>query len=210
MRLSKYHIPFLYHGDTLEETTKGFGKPEDYTWEQLKKIAYRHPTRTQLLNLEEVFKMVGTQKYLFLDIKTDKIFDRQFAKKIATLVHQYHLQETVIVESFNPFFLIDMRLSARDIKIMYDFITNITAWGKEAQAQFDKIPWLLKQAFFQKQMRRIIRPDILGPRFNVDRKLLQSLINHGYPIVTWTVDTPEVAHNLFNIGIKGLQTNPSY
>ncbi|WP_341786712.1 glycerophosphodiester phosphodiesterase family protein [Rickettsia endosymbiont of Cantharis rufa] len=30
VRLSRDGIPFLYHAETLEEATNGFGKPEDY------------------------------------------------------------------------------------------------------------------------------------------------------------------------------------
>lgn len=207
VRFSKDNVPFLYHGDRLEEVTNGSGIPESYTWEQLHYLSYLHDEQSKIITLEEVFKLVGSQKYLFLDIKTSKILDKNFSSRIAELIHKYHLQETVIVESFNPFFLASLRLAARDILLMYDFTVDVTAMGEEVQQQFDRIPWLLKQPFFQKQVRRIIRPDILGPRWNVDSRLLKSLIDHGYPLVCWTVDDTKTAQDLFNMGVKGIQTN---
>lgn len=197
VRLSKDKIPFIYHADELPDFLGG-GRPEDKNWSELKSIT---------LSLEEVFEMVGNEKYLFLDIKEKGILNNGFADKINTLVVKYKNNPTVIVESLNPIFLTHMRLSSRDVIIMYDFVTDATAIGEEAQSQFDSIPWILKVPFVQKQFRRILRPDIVGPRWNVDGYYLQDLIASGYPIITWTVDDVNVASKLFSLGVTGLQSN---
>lgn len=139
--------------------------------------------------------MVGSQKFIFLDIKSDKIFDHAFCSKITELINKYHLEERVIVESFNPFFLALMRLNSRNILLVYNYITNSQAGEEEIQTQLDQIPWILKQPFFQKQIRRIIRPDMLGIRFNTPLKLIKPLIDHGYPIMIWTVDDKQIAED---------------
>lgn len=197
VRLSKDKIPFIYHPDELPESLGG-GRPEDKDWSELKSIS---------LSLEEVFQMVGRVKYLFLDIKEKGISNNGFADKIHELIEKYENSSTVIVESLNPIFLVYMRLSSRDIIIMYDFVTDATAYGEEVQSQFDSIPWLLKVPFVQKQFRRILRPDIVGPRWNVDGQYLQNLIARGYPIITWTVDDLNIASKLFSLGVTGLQSN---
>jgi glycerophosphoryl diester phosphodiesterase len=205
IRLSKDGVPFLYHEETLEQDTTGQGRPENYTWEELEKITYLDGSK--LVRLEEVFTLVKSQKYLFLDTKTSQICDWRFVRKLSKLIHAHQLQETVIVGSFNPIFLFWMRLATKDILLMYDFTVNIMAMGEEIQAQFDKIPWALRQPFFQKQMRRLIRPDLLGVRWNLEEPLLKSLIDHGYPIICWTVDDVTVARHLFEAGVRGLQSN---
>lgn len=170
VRLSKDGIPFLYHNETLEEATNGYGKPEDYTWEQLKLLSYKN----------------DEQKYL---------------------INEYHLEEKVFVESFNPVFLALMRLASRNILLVYDFTTDSKAIGEEVQTQFDKIPWILKQPFIQKQIRRIIRPDTLGIRFNTQVELIKPLIDHGYPIMIWTIDDKQKTEEFLNLGVKSIQTN---
>lgn len=197
VRLSKDKIPFIYHADNLD-VSHGSGRPEEKNWSELQAIT---------LSLDEVFEIVGNEKYLFLDIKEKGILNNDFADKIIELIEKHQISDTVIVESLNPIFLIYMRLSARDIMIMYDFVTDATAIGEEVQSQFDSIPWLLKQNFIQKQFRRILRPDILGPRWNVDGLYLKRLIAHGYPVIVWTVDDTNVAVKLFSLGITGLQSN---
>ncbi len=151
--------------------------------------------------------MAGNQKKIFLDIKSNKIIDREIAKNIVNLIKKYHLQENVYVESFNPIFLIQMRLISREIILMYDFVETADATKEEVQSQSNRIPWILKQPWIQKQVRRIVRPDVLGPRFNTNEDMLRELVKHGYPIITWTVDDPNIASELYKIGIKGFQTN---
>lgn len=207
VRFSKDNVPFLYHSKYLEDETDGHGKPENHTWEELQKLTYKESPEEKIVSLEDIFALVGSQKFIFLDIKTHKIFNTAIIEELKRLIYACNLENTVYVESFNPFFLISIRLMARDVLLMYDFATNATAIGEEVQSQFDGIPWLLKQPFFQKQVRRIVRPDVLGPRFNTDRVLLKSLIDHGYPLIAWTVDDPKVTQELFDMGIKGVQTN---
>jgi glycerophosphoryl diester phosphodiesterase len=207
VRCSKDNILFLYHAETLEESTNGYGKPEEHTWAQLSKISYNDSTQSSIVKLEDFLKVVGAQKFIFLDIKSDKIFNGELAQNLASLIARHHLQETIFVESFNPLFLVSMRLTTRDILLMYDFAIDTHAGEGEIQSQFDKIPWLLKRVWVQKQIRRVVRPDVLGPRYNTDKSVLQSLINSGYPIITWTVNDIKIAQEMFSIGVRGLQTN---
>ena len=209
VRLSKDDILFIYHGETLEELTNGQGRPEDMTWAELEKLVYKNQASSSLIRLEQVFQDVGGQKYLFLDVKTAVLYNKQFAQQLIKLIRAYHLEETVIVESFNPGFLTLMRILARDILLMYDFAVNNQGISEENQKQFQDIPWLLRQPFIQKQIRRLVRPDILGPQWNLDENLLKLLIKAGYPVISWTVDEKDIAQHLLKLGVKGIQTNKS-
>lgn len=208
VRHSQDHVLYLYHGETLQESTNGQGKPEERTWDELSKLSYQGENPSPLVKLDDFLAVVGTQKFIFLDVKADGIIhNKALAKNVAQLIEKHHLQHTVFVESFNPFFLTAMRSASRDIMVMYDFTENIQASGKEVQSQFDKIPWILRQSWVQKQIRRIVRPDVLGPRYNSDPKILKGLIKKGYPLIIWTVDDPAVARGLYQMGIRGIQTN---
>lgn len=206
IRMSKDGVLFLYHGDTLNEYTDHQGMPESYNWSYLSQVKYKQ-TSENLLSLEDFFSIVGNQKIIFLDIKSNNKIDTKIAYSVVDCIKKHKLQENVFVESFNPITLATIRLYSRDIMLMYDFVDNAKAGSEESQEQFNKIPWLLTQHWVQKQVRRIIRPDVLGPRFNVAPNLLQDLVAHGYPVISWTVDDPEVAKYLFEHGIKGLQSN---
>lgn len=207
VRLSKDNIPFLYDSDDLSQQTNGTGRPEDHTWNELSKLTYKNPTHSHLLKLDDVFKLAGTKKFIFIDVKTTKLIDRVFAKVLVDLIHKYHLQEKVVIESSSPFFLALMRLQARDIIVMYDFITNSVGSKTNTYSDLNEIPWLLKQSFIQKQIRRIIRPDLLGTDCNIDRKLLKHLVKSGYPVICLAKNDLEISSSLFALNIAGIQTN---
>lgn len=206
VRMSKDGVLFLYHGETLEESTDHNGIPEHCTWQELLRARYKN-NNEHLVKLETFLDYVGAQKTIFLDIKSNSLIDSGLIQTLVCLIKKRNLQESVVVESFNPITLMLLRLYARDMMIMYDFVQNTKAIGEESQGQFDKIPWLLTLSWMQKQVRRIVRPDILGPRFNTDPDHLKALIYHGYLIVTWTVDDVKDAVRLHNMGVKGFQTN---
>ena len=206
VRMSKDGILFLYHGDTLEEYTDHQGIPEHYNWSYLSQVKYQN-TEEKLISLDSFLTMVGNQKTIFLDIKSHKIINNKMAYRLVDCIKQHRLQDNVFVESFNPITLAAIRLYSRDIMLMYDFADNTQAFGQESQAQLNKIPWILKQHWVQKQVRRIIRPDVLGPRFNLDSKILEGLVSNGYPIISWTVDDFKNAKSLYKSGVKGLQSN---
>jgi FAD/FMN-containing dehydrogenase/glycerophosphoryl diester phosphodiesterase len=208
VRISKDGVLFLYHGDSLEEYTNFSGIPENYTWDELSNIQYKNSTQN-LISLDHFLNLVGTKKVIFLDLKSNNVFDLRMIKAVSEIIKKHNLKENVFVESFNPMTMFLMRLYSRDIMIMYDFIDNAQALGEEKQNQFDKIPWILKQYWIQKQIRRIIRPDVLGPRFNFNSTVLKDLIKNGYPLICWTVDSPDIAKTLYSYGVKGLQTNRS-
>ncbi len=206
VRMSKDGKLFLYHGDTLEEYTDHQGIPENYDWSYLSQVKYKDSDE-KLISLDDFFSIVGTQKVIFLDIKSNSKIDFKITRRVVDCIKRYNLQDNVFVESFNPITLAAIRLCSRDIMLMYDFADNTTAYGEESQEQFNKIPWILKQHWVQKQVRRIIRPDVLGARFNLDPRLLANLLSHGYPIIIWTVDDFKSAQLFFNSGVKGMQTN---
>jgi glycerophosphoryl diester phosphodiesterase len=206
VRMSKDGVLFLYHGDTLEEYTDNQGIPEDYDWSHLSQVKYKQ-TEEKLISLHEFFTIVGTQKVIFLDIKSNNKIDTKMAHRVVDCIKQYQLQDNVFVESFNPITLAAIRLYSRDIMVMYNFTDNTKALGEESQEQFNKIPWILKQYWVQKQVRRVIRPDVLGPRFNLNPKVLTKLVSHGYPIISWTVDDLKNAQFLYKLGVNGLQSN---
>ncbi|CAN5432934.1 hypothetical protein BH10BDE1_BH10BDE1_05240 [soil metagenome] len=208
VRLSRDGVLFLFRPDVLEESTDGVGKPEDRVWSELAKLRYKDGV-SSIATLSQLLDLVETKKTLFLNIKDDHVIDRGFADAIAALIEKHHAQDTAIVESLNPFVLTFLRLRSRDIMIMYDIVDNAMASSEAGNKQLDRLPSLLKNDFVRKQIRRVLRPDFLGPGFNVSAATLTQLSKAGYPLVAWTVDDEQTARRLLGLGVTALQTNKS-
>jgi glycerophosphoryl diester phosphodiesterase len=206
VRLSRDNVPFIYHSKDLSTLTTCVGVPEDLSWQELSACRFTK-SGSQIVSLEEAFGLIKPSKFLFLDIKEAGVINKRFAQILVEFITSKRRQERIIVESFNPIFLTFLRSASRDIMIMYDFTADSTASEEEEQAQFDRIPWLLKQPYIQKQIRRFTKPDVLGPRWNFPIQNISELHKQGYPLVAWTVDELNKAKELFTAGVLGVQSN---
>ncbi len=210
IQLSKDGIPVVFHDDLLEEMTTGKGPVSAYTAAELKNIHYivnGVKTPYTIPTLREVFERVKNEKVLFLDIKDAKLKDTGMAHAIANLVKEFHLYQTVIVETFNPFFLHKMRKADAQIMLQFDYVEDATPTAEESPEQLASIPWLLKQSFFHWLIRNAVVPDLLGVRFSNNPQNIRQLADHGYPIIAWTIDETAKAVELLKAGALGIQTN---
>lgn len=206
IQLTKDKIPVVYHDDSLETLTNGKGAVNNYLYVDLKQLSYKE-NKEPIISLEEVFKLVDNQKYLFIEVKEYGLRESGLSKALYSLIEKYQLHDTVIIESFNPIFLYHYRKQSPYGRIMYNFTEEITASKEESQEQLDRTPWLIKQSFFQNWVNWIIKPDILGPRFSTSLPRLRALNERGYPLIVWTVDDPKLASRLFANGVTGVQSN---
>ncbi len=209
VRQSKDGVLFLYHGARLEEYTKGKGIPEHHNWSDLAQVTYKNSDE-HLLLLDDFLNRVGQQKTIFLAIQSNKTIDTPMVRHIVGTIAKHQLQNNVFVQSMNPITLGLVRLYDREIMVMYDFMDDSRLLGKPLGTESEPphhINWFLKRHWVQKQIRRIIRPDLLGPRFNINSQVLQGLIKNHYPMISWTVDDPKIAQSLYKYGVKGVQSN---
>lgn len=209
VRFTKDKIPVIFHSLDLSELTNGSGPLESKTYEEIKSLTYHSngSKSEKILSLEEALKLVGSKKFVFLDIKDEQLLNKKIAQVLSDIITNLHLESTIIIESFNPIFLYQVRQVNPNLMIMYDFATNTEANAEESQEQLDSIPWFVKKLWFLNWVNWSIKPDILGPRHSVALQELRALSKRGYPLIAWTIDEKEQAIKLFNNGVHGIQSN---
>lgn len=129
------------------------------------------------MDLEKLVDLIDINKYMVFNLKLKDIliFNQQPVKHLVDFIKERHLEDRVFIKTDNLWFLIYLRLKARDIMVILPCIYN--------KNQI----WLLKKFnnFYQKQVRRIIRPDLL--LLNMDylthnSNTLQQINKQRYPI----------------------------
>ena len=206
VRMSKDGVLFLYNHDKLENETNGSGLPEDLNWEKLSKLNYKGGEHL-LVNLEDVFKFINGRNFLVLDVKHTKVFNNTLLNKLVNLISKYNICDKVAVVSSNPFVLFKMRKIDPNIMISYAFFG--TEIMEKESWRYRKMPWLLKLPFIQKQIRRLVKPDVLSIRYDFDPELMRHLSEFGYPVFVWFVEKAEQALPLFENGATSLSTYDS-
>ena len=179
------------HNIDLERETHGSGFVDEKEYSKLKHIVYRS-AQTSKKNkniplLKTVLKRFKNETSFVLDVKTIRPMDLVLAKKIAALLKQLRLKESVIVSSFNPVFLLILKLI--NSKILTGFIY--------------KNPKHLK-------LINIIQPDFLHPRGDlIDKGLIHYAKRKNIQINTWTINNPLSWKWLSSLGVNGIISDES-
>lgn len=182
--LSKDDQVVVIHDDTVDRTTDGSGRVSDMTLDELKSLdagdGQKIPT------LIDVFEQFGDKCLLNIELKNYiSIFDR-LPIAVAHIVRTYHLEDSVIISSFNPFNLprFKRRLGGVELGL-------ITLPDKASH-------WIW----------RLFRYDALHPHFtDVDRILVSALHAQNRQVNVWTVDEPDEILRLADLNVDSIITN---
>jgi len=97
----------------------------------------------------------------------------------------------VFLSSFNPFVL--YRVKRLDPRVRTCLIFMDTNWNPQLLAEIkpeDRVdlPWMVRQEFIRRALRKLIKPDLLSINHEVDPTVTQRLIQKGWPVFIWTVN----------------------
>ena len=105
-----------------------------------------------------------------------------------------------MLSSFNPFVL--RRVKKLDPNVRTAFIFMDTNWNPELLAEIkpeDRVdlPWIVRQEWIRRALRKLIKPDLLSINHEVDSDVIDRLIAKGWPVFIWTIDEePEIQRAL--------------
>lgn len=184
VQLSADGWPVVIHDLDVNRLTKGNGRVSELTVAELQALdlgeAQRIPT------LDEIFEMFGHQSLYNVEIKDFGWRDRGTEAAIADRIEAYHLEDKVVVSSFNPF---SVRRARR-------YLTRRTAVA------------LIHSSSLFKYGYWFIRSEVEHPHHSlIDQKYMAWATKHNYRVHTWTVDDPIEAQRLANLGVHAIVTN---
>ncbi|MBE2221188.1 MAG: glycerophosphodiester phosphodiesterase [Anaerolineae bacterium] len=184
VQLSADGWPVVIHDFTVERTTNGRGKVAELSLSDLQALTIEGGEK--IPTLDEVFEAFGPQFVYNIEIKDLSWRNRGLEAAIADRIKAYHLEESVIISSFNPFSLKRFRNCAPS-----------------------RIPTaLLRDKGFMRVTSVFNDGEGDNPHFSlVDASYMRWAAQHAYKVIVWTVDDPDEALRLKNLGVDGLITN---
>lgn len=140
--------------------------------------------------LDEVFDLVGDRCRINVEIKDQSASGGNAVAPLAAMIQARNLCEQVIVSSFNPMALIQMRWVQPRIELGLLFEEPLAPW--------------LRHAWFTP----ILQPQALHPwSVLVDEELMQWAREMGCAVNVWTVNELEEAHRLAALGVDAIITD---
>ena len=195
VQASKDGEAVVIHNFTVDATTDGQGAVKNKTLAELKELdagswfddrfaGQRIPT------LQEVIVEVGHQLLLNIELKTKAFGSGGLAAEVVRLIEDHNLVHRVVVSSFNPFPL-------RQVKKLNPRINTGLIYSFDLPAHLIRT-WFLFLA----------DPDALHPEKHlVTRKYIRWATERGYRVNAWTVDEPAEMERLIALGVDGIITN---
>ncbi len=174
----------VIHDDTVDRTTNGSGRVGDMTLQALQSLDAG--AGEKIPTLRQVFDRFGGKFLINIELKNySSLFDA-LPIKVAALVKEYKLEESVIVSSFNPFNLPRFRRRLPEVPL------GLLTQPDQAKR------WIW----------RLFQYDALHPYFSdVDEALVSALHARDRQINVWTVDDPNEIKRLAELAVDSIITN---
>jgi glycerophosphoryl diester phosphodiesterase len=107
------------------------------------------------------------------------------------IIKRHNAYDNVILSSFNPIVL--YRVKRLDARVRTALIFMDTNWNPQLLAEIkpeDRVdlPWIVRQEFIRRALRKVIKPDLLSINHEVDATVTNRLIAKGWPVFIWTVN----------------------
>jgi len=185
----------VIHDLTVDSTTDGRGPVRAKTLAELKALdagswfdadfaGQRIPT------LQEVVDAVGRSLLINIELKTEGARDDGLARAVVRLVEENHLEDRVVISSFNPLAVWRVR--------------RLNPWIPVGMLYCEGLPFFLARPW----LRHLVRPDALHPEWKmVDAGYVRWARKRGYRVHTWTVDDPGRMQQLAEAGVDIIITN---
>lgn len=179
----------IVHDFTVDRTSNGSGQVGDFTLEQIRKLDAgawfdARFKGVQIPTLDEVFQQFGRDLYFNVEIKYEAETSNRIEYAVRDLIYQHKLQSKVVVSSFHPGMLEWFR--AIDTEIPLGFLTM--------SGNIDEYAALDCEAYH--------------PHCQViDAAYMARATAQGRFVNTWTVNDPQQAKALFELGVKVVITD---
>ncbi|NLF67353.1 MAG: glycerophosphodiester phosphodiesterase [Chloroflexi bacterium] len=184
VRLSADGEVVVIHDATVERTTNGRGRVRDLRTAELQ--ALDAGMEQNIPTLDDVFLAFGPSLLYNVELKDFGLTDGGLAVAVADRIEAYHLENQVVVSSFNP-------LAVRRARKHLSRSTMVAVIWEGGPR------WLRHLG---------ARAEADHPHYSlVDEDYMVWARENGFRVHVWTVDEPAEAQRLAALGVHGIITN---
>jgi glycerophosphoryl diester phosphodiesterase len=175
----------VFHDFTVERMTNGSSRVADLSLSELQALTIEG--NEKIPTLDEVFETFGPQFIYNVEIKDLSLQDQGLEAATADRIEAYHLEDKVIISSFNPF----------SLKRFREYRSPRTPAALLRDKGWVRFSYILNYG-----------GDGDHPHYSlVNETYIQWANKRAYKIIPWTVDDPNEAIRLKGLGVHGIITN---
>ncbi|HBH12392.1 MAG: Glycerophosphoryl diester phosphodiesterase family protein [Clostridiales bacterium 38_11] len=193
VHLTKDHVPVVIHDERVDRTTDKIGEVKDYTFGQIRKLDAgtwfsRDFFNERIPSLKDVLSLDVTDDFIFnIELKAGSYYYPGIERITLEQVHDCHLENNVIISSFDHSALLEVKRLAPTIKTGALFCARLYN------------PWVY--------LKRL-KCDFYHPDYRtIDKEIIKNANRHNMPVNTYTVNSESIMHDLIHADVNMIITN---
>jgi glycerophosphoryl diester phosphodiesterase len=186
----------IFHDLSVDRLTSGTGRVGDKTLKEMLALdlgpKYQAGmTGANVHTFEDFVRAVKGRGTLMVELKVPGLAPTGIEEQAVRIIEKYDAHLSVVLSSFNP--LVLYRVKRLDPFVRTAFIFMDTNWNPELRAEIKEgdlvnLPWVLRQEFIRRALRKVVKPDLLSINHQVNDRVINRLIAKGWPVFIWTPD----------------------
>jgi glycerophosphoryl diester phosphodiesterase len=195
-QLTKDSELVIFHDLSVDRLTAGTGRVRDLTRDQMLALdlgpKFDPAVRGATVHTFEDFVIAAKGRgILMVELKVPGTGETGIEARAVDIIRRHGAYDYVILSSFNPIVL--RRVKQLDPNVRTAFIFMDTNWNPQLLAEIkpeDRVdlPWIVRQEWIRRALRKWIKPDLLSINQEVDPAVTERLIAKGWPVFIWTPD----------------------
>jgi glycerophosphoryl diester phosphodiesterase len=174
VQLTKDGIPVVLHDITVNRTTDGQGRVQDYMFNDLRKLdaGGGQPIPT----LEEILRLAKGRAHVDIELKQSANLHPGLEEKVLEVVHSCDVLDQVFVTSFDHYSIMKMRELSADVElglVIYGATPSVFPFAREIRARYVSVKYIY-----------------LTPEF------VSRCEQEGIQVIAWTIDEENDMHQL--------------
>lgn len=197
VQLTKDRIPVIMHDETVDRTTDKKGKIRDMNYYELSKLNCSYPAKfgdefkpEKIPTLEEFFKFMTEEAvsiFTNIELKNSVYYYAGMEEIVIDLIRKYHLQDRIILSSFNNASIMKCAKTAPEIEggfLVMQHVENAGAYVKD-----------MGMAYYHPDMKFL------------KEEYVKNCTENGVGVNVWTVNEKEDIRKAKKWGVNSVITN---
>jgi glycerophosphoryl diester phosphodiesterase len=186
----------VFHDLSVDRLTSGTGRVSDKTLKEMLALDLGPKfqaglTGANVHRFDDFVRLVNRRGTVMVELKVPGLAPTGIEERAVRIIEKYDAHLSVVLSSFNP--LVLYRVKRLDPFVRTAFIFMDTNWNPQLRAEIKEgdlvnLPWVLRQEFIRRALRKIIKPDLLSINHQVSERVTNRLIAKGWPVFIWTPD----------------------
>jgi glycerophosphoryl diester phosphodiesterase len=184
----------IFHDLSVDRLTAATGRVRDLTRDQLLALDLGPKFDPRIVGatvrtFEDFVIATKGRGILMVELKVPGLGATGIEARAVEIIQRHNAHANVVLSSFNPIVL--RRLKRLDPNIRTALIFMDTNWNPELLAEIkpeDRVdlPWMVRQEWIRRGLRKLIKPDLLSINHEVDPAVTRRLLAKGWPVFIWT------------------------